>query len=313
MTNSTTPPVLGGRADRGYDMEPQPPLPAGGDGDSSRLSLWRRIQGINGRMLFGGILVVLILFVAATAPLLATHDHLRVETANRLLPPSLDHLFGTDSNGRDVYSRVLYGARVSIFVGGAVVVLSTIIGTVTGLVAGYYRRLDGVLMRVMDAFIAFPSILLAIAIIAAIGQSARNVIFALTISFIPRTARVVRGKVLSIREETYVESARAIGLGDTRIIYRYVLPNTLAPLMVQATFILALAIIAEAGLSFIGAGTPIPAPSWGNILADGRAFMHHAWWITVTPGVFIMLSVLGLNIFGDGLRDVLDPRMRDNE
>ncbi|MGY6705987.1 ABC transporter permease [Roseinatronobacter sp.] len=267
------------------------------------------LMRLNGRILFGGALVLLIIIIAVAAPLLATHDPLRVRMSGRLLPPGAEHWLGTDNNGRDIYSRILYGARVSVLVGGAVVVLSTLIGAFIGLVSGYFRRLDGVFMRFMDALMTFPSILLAIAIVAALGASTQNVVIALTISFIPHTARVVRGKVLSVREETYVESARAVGLGDWLIIRRYILPNVMAPLMVQATFILALAIIAEAGLSYVGAGTPPPQPSWGNILADGRSYLHNAWWMTTFPGLFIMVSVLGLNIMGDGLRDMLDPRM----
>lgn len=267
------------------------------------------IAPLNGRILFGGGLVLLIVFIAAAAPLLATHDPLRVQMSMRLMPPSADNWLGTDNNGRDIYSRIVHGARVSVVVGMAVVILTTVIGTFIGLVSGYFRRLDGPLMRFMDALMSFPSILLAIAIVAALGASIQNVVIALTVSFIPHTARVVRGKVLSVREETFVESARAIGLGDWLIIKRYILPNVMAPLMVQATFILALAIIAEAGLSYIGAGTPPPQPSWGNILSDGRAYLHNAWWMTTFPGLFIMISVLGLNIMGDGLRDKLDPRM----
>lgn len=276
----------------------------------SRLTGSRTWVGpLNGRILFGGGLVLLIVFIAAAAPLLATHDPLRVQMSMRLMPPSADNWLGTDNNGRDIYSRIVYGARVSVVVGMAVVILTTMIGTFVGLVSGYFRRMDGPLMRFMDALMSFPSILLAIAIVAALGASIQNVIIALTISFIPHTARVVRGKVLSVREETFVESARAIGLGDWLIIKRYILPNVMAPLMVQATFILALAIIAEAGLSYIGAGTPPPQPSWGNILSDGRSYLHNAWWMTTFPGLFIMISVLGLNIMGDGLRDKLDPRM----
>lgn len=274
-----------------------------------RPTLFMRIRKLNGRVLFGGFLVAVIVLLAIAAPLLATHDPLRVRMSDRLLPPGVEHWLGTDNNGRDVYSRIVYGARVSVLVGSAVVVFSTVIGAFIGLVSGYFRRLDGVLMRVMDALMTFPSILLAIAIVAALGASTQNVIIALTVSFVPHTARVVRGKVLSVREETFVESARAVGLGDALIIWRYILPNVMAPLMVQATFILALAIIAEAGLSYVGAGTPPPLPSWGNILADGRAYLHNGWWMTTFPGLFIMISVLGLNILGDGLRDLLDPRM----
>lgn len=277
---------------------------------TSRVAALRaRIGPLNGRILFGGSLVLLILFIAAAAPLLATHDPLRVQMSMRLMPPSPENWLGTDNNGRDIYSRIVYGARVSVVVGLTVVILTTLIGAFIGLVSGYFRRLDGPLMRFMDALMSFPSILLAIAIVAALGASIQNVIIALTASFIPHTARVVRGKVLSVREETFVESARAIGLGDWLIIQRYILPNVMAPLMVQATFILALAIIAEAGLSYVGAGTPPPQPSWGNILSDGRSYLHNAWWMTTFPGLFIMISVLGLNIMGDGMRDKLDPRM----
>lgn len=284
--------------------------PGGGAGDKP--SLWYRLRTMNGRLLFGSILVIFIAVLAIFAPFFATHDPLSVDMPNRLAPPSADNWFGTDANGRDVYSRIVHGSRVSLSVGAAVVILSTVFGTFIGLVSGFYRWLDGILMRIMDALMAFPAILLAIAIIAALGASARNVVIALTATYTPRTARVVRGKVLSVREEMYVESARAIGLRNPRIIARYIFPNVLAPLMVQATFILALAIIAEAGLSYIGAGTPPPAPSWGNILADGRAFLANGPWMTTFPGIFIMISVLGLNIMGDGIRDVLDPRLKDN-
>lgn len=273
-------------------------------------SSMKRKKRPNFRIVFGGVLIVFVVFIAVFAPFLATHDPLELGT-QRLASPGRDHLFGTDQFGRDVFSRVMYGSRTSLVVGSATVILSTVLGTVIGLVSGYYRRVDGVIMRAMDAFMAFPSILLAIAIMAALGPNPRNVVIALTITYTPRTARVVRGKVLGVREEAYVESARAIGLGDIKILRSYILANVLAPLMVQATFILALAIIAEAGLSYIGAGTPPPTPSWGNILSDGRAVLSIAPWMTTFPGVFIMMSVLGLNILGDGLRDVLDPRLKD--
>lgn len=274
-------------------------------------TLYLLVKGMNGRVTVGSVMLILVLSMSILAPLVATHDPLDINAVDRLLAPSADHWFGTDEHGRDVYSRVVYGSRISVMVGMSVVATTTILGTVIGLAAGFYRKLDGVFMRIMDAFQSFPSILLAIAIMAALGASARNVIIALTVTYTPRTARVVRGKVLGIREETYIESARAVGLDDIRIMGRYVLPNALAPLIVQATFILALAIIAEAGLSFVGAGTPPPEPSWGNILSAGRAYMRQAQWITLFPGLFIMFSVLGLNILGDGLRDVLDPRMKD--
>lgn len=290
------------------------PDSAGGEREPRRrrsATLYLLLKGMNGRILVGSIMLIVVLSMAIFAPLIATHDPLDIDATQRLLAPSTEHWFGTDEHGRDVFSRVVHGSRISVLVGMSVVLTTTVLGTIVGLAAGFYRKLDGVFMRIMDGFQSFPSILLAIAIMAALGASVRNVIIALTVSQMPKTARVVRGRVLSIREETYIESARAIGLGDVRIMRRYVLPNTLAPLIVQATFILALAIIAEAGLSFVGAGTPPPEPSWGNILANGRAYMRQAQWITLFPGLFIMVSVLGLNILGDGLRDVLDPRLKD--
>lgn len=265
---------------------------------------------VPGRIIIGAVLTLAMVTMAIGAPLIASHDPYAVIVQERFRPPSFENYLGTDEYGRDVFSRVVFGARISMYVGLGVMIISTVAGTIIGLFSGYYRRLDNVLMRLMDALMSFPSILLAIAILAAIGPRTGNVIVALTIVYTPRTARVVRGSVLSVREEVYIESAQAVGLGDLRIIFRYILPNVLAPLIVQATFILALTIIAEAGLSYIGAGTPPPAPSWGNILADGRPHMYRAWWMTVFPGAFIMVSVLGLNIIGDGLRDVLDPRLR---
>ena len=277
------------------------------------MKLREKLSGSSGRIVVGLVLTLAMVIMALAAPLIATHDPYQTEVRNRFQSPGSAHYLGTDEYGRDVFSRAVYGARVSMFVGIGVVFISTVSGTIVGLFSGYYRRLDNVLMRLMDALMSFPSILLAIAILAAIGPRTTNVIVALSVVYAPRTARVVRGSVLSVREEVYVESARAVGLGDLRIIFRYILPNVMAPLIVQATFILALTIIAEAGLSYIGAGTPPPTPSWGNILADGRPHMYRAPWMTIFPGVFIMISVLGLNIVGDGLRDVLDPRLKGSE
>ncbi len=274
------------------------------------MRLQLKSDAVPGRIVAGAALTLAMVTMAIAAPLIATHDPYAVAVRERFQPPSVENYLGTDEYGRDVFSRVVFGARISMYVGLGVMLISTIAGTIIGLFSGYYRKLDNVLMRVMDALMSFPSILLAIAILAAIGPRTGNVIVALSIVYTPRTARVVRGSVLSVREEVYIESAQAVGLGDLRIIFRYILPNVMAPLIVQATFILALTIIAEAGLSYIGAGTPPPAPSWGNILADGRPHMYRAWWMTVFPGLFIMISVLGLNVIGDGLRDVLDPRLR---
>ncbi len=278
-----------------------------------RLRLGEKYSGLSSRIVVGLLLTMIMVIMAIAAPLIATHDPYQTDVRSRLMSPGSEHLLGTDEYGRDVFSRAVYGARVSIAVGLGVVIISTVFGGLIGLFAGYFRKLDNVLMRIMDALMAFPSILLAIAIIAAIGPKTTNVMIALAIVYTPRTARVVRGQVLSVREEAYVESARVIGLGNMRIIFRYILPNVLAPLIVQATFILALTIIAEAGLSYIGAGTPPPTPSWGNILADGRPHMYRAPWMTIFPGLFIMISVLGLNVVGDGLRDMLDPRLRGSE
>jgi peptide/nickel transport system permease protein len=274
---------------------------------SPRLQLLGRVSPV----VWLGVLVTLVAVAAAVfAPSLATHDPLSSSVAIRLQGPSAENYLGTDGFGRDVYSRVLYGARVSLGVGVAVVVLSTIFGTVTGLVAGYYRRLDGPIMRVMDGLMAFPAILLAIAIMGALGPGVQNVVLALSIVYWPRTARIVRGSVLSIRELDYVDGARSLGASDTRIIVRHILPGAASPVFVQATFVLAATILAEAGLSFIGAGVPAPHPSWGSILAEGRLFMRNAPWMTVFPGLAITVVVLSLNLVGDGLIDYLDPKRR---
>jgi peptide/nickel transport system permease protein len=205
---------------------------------------------------------------------------------------------------------VLYGSRVSLEIGFYTVVLTALVGTVVGAVAGYFRRLDELLMRIMDALMAFPTILLAIAITAALGPSKFNVVVALAVVYIPRTARIVRGSVLVVREMDYVQAARTVGAGHARILARHILPNCMAPLIVQLTFVFAYAVIAEAVLSFLGMGPPPPAPTWGNIIAEGRDFIREAYWITLFPGLAIAITVLGLNLLGDGLRDVFDPRMK---
>lgn len=264
----------------------------------------------NQLLVIGLVLTLIVVIMALLAPIIATHDPLRTNVRNRLQPPSAEHLMGTDASGRDVFSRVVYGARVSVRVGFAVVVLTTAFGIALGILAGYYRRLDGLIMRTMDGLMAFPSIFLAIAILAALGPRESNVIIALTITLTPNTARVVRGVVLSLKEADYVTAAKASGANDLRILAKHVLPNTLAPVIVQATFVLGVAILSEAGLSFVGAGTQPPTPSWGNMLADAQTYIYHAPWMSIFPGSFIMLAVLGLNLLGDGLRDHLDPRMR---
>jgi len=258
----------------------------------------------------GVVLVALNILVAVTAPVLARWDPQLLDVKARLSPPSGTHWFGTDDVGRDAWSRVIYGARLSMLVGASVVVFSFVGGLFFGLLGGYYRALDNVLMRVMDGLMAFPGIILAIALMAALGPSVMNVIVALAIVYVPRVARIVRGSVLVIRETPYVEAARALGIPDIRILLLHVLPNCLSPVIVQGTFIFAAAVLGEAALSFLGVGVPPQIPSWGNVLAEGRLYIQQAAWLTLFPGAAIMLSILGLNLFGDGLRDLLDPKLR---
>lgn len=258
----------------------------------------------------GSILVGLVTFGAIFADLLTTADPTRMSVRTRFEPPSLDYVFGTDNFGRSQWARVLYGARLSLLIGLGVVLLNAIFGTLVGALAGYFKSLDNILMRVADAFMAFPVILLAIGITAALGPSSVNAVIALAAVYTPRTARVVRASVLVAREMEYVQAARACGAGDWRIIRRHVLPNCMAPLIVQLTFIFAYAVLSEAVLSFLGLGAQPPTPTWGSIIAEGRQYIREAPWITVIPGLVLAATVLGLNLLGDGLRDVLDPRLK---
>jgi len=258
---------------------------------------------------FGGALLVLMALIAILAPLLGTTDPQALAPRNRLKEPSALYWFGTDMLGRDVYSRVLYGARVSLAVGLSVAVLSTILGLAIGLVSGYIRLLDSIVMRIMDGLMSIPPVLLAIALMALTRASMENVILAITVSEIPRVSRLVRGLVLTLREQPFVEAAVATGTRLPAILLRHILPNTLAPLIVQATYICASAIITEAILSFIGAGTPPIIPSWGNIMAEGRALFQVAAYIILFPAIFLSVTVLAVNLLGDGLRDALDPRL----
>ncbi|HKB23647.1 MAG TPA: ABC transporter permease [Methylomirabilota bacterium] len=259
--------------------------------------------------LAGALVMLVIAAVGALAPLLAG-DPAHMDVAGRLAAPGRAHWFGTDDVGRDVWSRVVYGARLSSLVGLAVVALSFVVGVACGLVAGYYRRLDNLVMRVMDGLMAFPAIVLAIALMAALGPSVVNVIVAIAVVYSPRVARVVRGSVLVIRETSYVEAARALGASDLTLIGRHVLPNCLSPVIVQASFVFAAAVLTEAALSFLGVGVPPWVPSWGNVLAEGRLYLQQAPWLVLYPGAAIMLTIFGLNLFGDGLRDLLDPKIR---
>ncbi len=257
----------------------------------------------------GAIFLLLMVALAIAAPWLGTVDPLSVSPIRRLRPPGAQYWFGTDMLGRDVYSRVIYGARVSLAVGLAVAVLSTVVGLAIGLVTGYLRWLDAIMMRIMDGLMSIPSVLLAIALISLTTASLRNVIVAITITEIPRVVRLVRSLVLTLREQPYVEAAIASGTRLPAILVRHILPNTLAPLLVQATYICASAMITEAILSFIGAGTPPNIPSWGNIMAEARSLIQVAGTILLFPGIFLSLTVLSVNLVGDGMRDALDPRL----
>ena len=257
----------------------------------------------------GLVLVGAVVLMALLANVIAPFDPLKGNFKARMLAPGAEHWLGTDHFGRDILSRILHGAQVSLRIGFLVAFFTAVAGAIIGATAGYFRPADGPVMRLMDAFMAFPPIILAIAISAVLGASVTNVVIALAIAATPHTARVVRASVMVVREMEYVEAARALGAGHARILLRHVLANAMAPLVVRVTYVFAIAILNEAVLSFIGVGPPPPTPTFGAIIANGRDFIVAAPWITVAPGMAILVSVLGLNMLGDGLRDVLDPRM----
>jgi peptide/nickel transport system permease protein len=275
---------------------------------ATRLARAGRLLRRHPTLIAGAVALGVIVVAAVLAPLWWTGDPLQMRPIQRLRPPSAEAWFGTDHFGRDIYTRTIYGARISLTVGAAVSAISLLLGTTLGLVIGFYRRLDTVMMRVMDGVMAIPAILLALALMALMRASVRNVIIALVIPEIPRVTRVVRASVLSLREHLMVEGARALGVGTPRILVRYILPALVAPLLVQGTYICASAILVEAYLSFLGAGTPPVVPSWGNIMAEGRAYVQLAFWIILFPGIFLAATVLAINLVGDGLRDALDVR-----
>ena len=276
----------------------------------------RRLKGTtralrrNPTMLLGTIILLVAVASAAFAPLITRTDPTKTSPFERLQPPSSDHWFGADHLGRDVFDRTMYGGRISLLVGFAVGGISTAFGLAIGLIAGYYRKVDNVVMRFMDGLMAFPTLILALALIAVLGASVQNVILVITVVSVPRVVRVVRASVLSLRELQFIEAARALGVPPWRILVLHIAPNTLAPVMVQATFVFALAVITEANLSFLGAGVPPATPSWGNIMGQGRTYLQIAVWVTFFPGVFLSLTVLSINLLGDGLRDALDPKLR---
>ena len=259
----------------------------------------------------GGSIVLLLGVLALFGRALAPHDPLMMDFTTRFAPPSWTHPFGTDDFGRDLFSRVLYGARVSVQVAFIAVSLSGVAGVTLGVLAGYLGGwIDEVIMRVMDVIFAFPAVLLAITVMAILGRGVENAMIAIAIVYAPIFARVTRGAVISVRDREFVTAARALGQGHGRVMFKHVLPNTLGPIIVQTSLSLAFAILAEAALSFFGLGTQPPDPSWGRMLSEGRGFLGQAPWMGIFPGLAIMLSVLGFNLLGDGLRDVLDPRWR---
>ena len=262
----------------------------------------------NPTVVIGTSILSLMAAVAVFAPWLAT-DPLFINPIDRLKPPSKEFWFGTDHLGRDVYARTVFGTRISLTVGLAVATFSTAIGLAIGLVAGYIRIVDAIVMRIMDGLMAIPGILFAIALMALFGSSVQNVIIAITVPEVPRVVRLVRAVVLTIREQPFVEAAVASGTRLPRILVRHILPNIFAPLIVQATYVCASAVIVEALLSFLGAGTPPEVPSWGNMMADGRVYFQIKPWILLFPGICLALMVLTVNVLGDGLRDTLDPRI----
>ena len=281
-------------------------LPAAAPARESGL---RRYVRRHPTIVLGGVLLLLMAGMAVFAPWLGTVDPQALAPIRRLKWPSAQYWFGTDMLGRDVYSRTIYGARVSLTVGISVALLATSLGLALGVVTGFTRWVDAIVMRIMDGLMSIPSVLIAIALMALTRASIENVIFAITVGEVPRVTRLVRGVVLTLREQPYVEAATASGTGFFRTLWRHIVPNTMAPLLVQGTYIAASAMITEAILSFIGAGTPPNIPSWGNIMAEGRSLFQVAYYIVLFPGIMLSVTVLAINLLGDGLRDALDPRL----
>lgn len=271
--------------------------------------IFRRLTG-NRTLFFGLTLIIIMFLVSFIGPFIIPYSPLETNPINRLQEPGSEHIFGTDNYGRDLLTRVVYGARLSFAIGFIVAITSSSIGLVLGLYSAYYNILDHIIMRIVDGLMAFPAILLAIALIGALGPSTTNLLIALIFISIPGVARVVRSCALVVKEQTYIEAMRAIGASNTRIIWSHIAPGTFSALLVQATFIFAVSIIIEAALSFLGVGVPAPAPSLGNILSVGKDLIRQAWWMTVFPGITFILLVLGLNMSGDGLRDSLDPNIK---
>jgi len=271
---------------------------------------WRRLK--RNRLAMLGLVVLLLMYSAAfLAPFIAPHDPRTTELGDKLRPPGSEHPLGTDPYGRDVLSRVIYGSRISLSVGFVSVAISTTLGTILGAIAGYYGgRVDNVIMRLVDIVISFPVLFLILTVMAVIGPSIFNIMIVIGFTAWPGVARLVRGQFLSLREQEFAEAARALGAEDGRVIFRHILPNALAAIIVSATLGVAGAILTESGLSFLGLGVQPPTPSWGNMLFEGKSYFRQAWWIAVFPGLAIFLTVLSLNMVGDGLRDALDHRLK---
>ena len=278
--------------------------------ESQKKTFWHYFK--KRRMAVGGLTLILIMFlIAGLAFFLAPYDPGKTEVSMKLKPPSFQHFLGTDQLGRDIFSRMLYGSRISLSVGFVAVAISIFIGVLVGALAGYYGRwIDSLVMRFVDTMLCFPSFFLILAVVALLGPSIFNIMVVIGVTSWMGTSRFVRAEFLSLRERDFTQAAMALGVKDSRIIFRHILPNALAPVFVTATLKVASAILIEAGLSFLGFGVQPPAPSWGNILTEGRTYIFDAWWLTIFPGLAILITVLSFNLLGEGLRDALDPRLR---
>lgn len=293
---------------RGYNIDEEAVRQAKGTWFRIREQFIRVLKK-NPNLLIGLIVLIFFSILCGAAQFWERIDPLMLDPDDRIQGPSWKHWFGTDNAGRDIYSRTLHGGRVSLMVGFFVAIFTTAVGMVIGLISGYTPKLDMIIQRVMDAIMSFPTLLLALALVAMLGSSLWNVIGVITFVDTPRMVRIVRATVLSLREQMYIDAARSIGAPTWRILFVHLAPNTMAPVLVQATYIFALAILTEASLSFLGLGIPPENPSWGNILALGRTFLQQAFWISFFPGLLLTINVLAMNLVGDGLRDAFDPKL----
>ncbi|MDN4608059.1 nickel transporter permease [Sporosarcina highlanderae] len=273
-------------------------------------AFWRRLSK-NKAAVVGGVLILFFVLTGFIGPLLTTLDPYEPQISNKLKPPSAEHWFGTDNYGRDIFTRIIHGMSITMKVGFFSVALGGIVGVFFGIISGYYGgKLDTVIMRIMDVLLAFPGILLALAIVSVLGGSVQNMIIAVGVFSVPAFARIVRGSTLSVRKLEYIDAVKALGASDARIIFKHILPNVMSPIIVQLTLRIATAVLTASGLAFLGLGAKPPTPEWGAMLSEGRAYMQQAPHLVLFPGVAIVIVVLAFNIFGDGLRDALDPKMR---